>query len=395
MKILLILDDYCLPDAFGGGGDIIARYIYSGLKARGNIVEVICKRDSNYNFFPNEGIHRIFTPREILKKQPLPLRDLKLLKEGLNLIKIVSKFKADVIYCLRQMNIAPPMVFWINKIKIPMVYRIGDWLRINYYLENDIWMRFWKREIGALLNIKFAIFNSKDLLERHRRFISNGAKCIVIPNAVDTLLFQAHKHEFPTGSLKLIFVGRIVPRKGLHILISALKILRSELKSQEIQLSIIGHATDREYLEKLRHQIKEYNLEKAIQWVGDIPHEKIPNYLNEHDILIFPTVQGNDNIPVEGCPLVILEALASGLPIVAKISSGIDEIVKDGESCVGVHNDNPTELAKGVIHLINNPSLYKYLSQVGPKVVSGKHSLENMITNTENFLDYCVRNWKI
>ncbi|TES89952.1 MAG: glycosyltransferase family 1 protein [Desulfobacteraceae bacterium] len=381
MKVLFILDDYLIKDRYGGG-DIIARSIVSGLKKKGHTVKVACNGDENNIIDTEKEIFRILTPKYTWKKSLLYELSSNIVGDKRRLSELLSGFKPDIIYCLHLGGVAVPVISWLDKVGILKVYRIGyEWVRLHYYP---------KKSKCDNLKLQFAIFNSSDLLERHAQYLVPGSRWIMIPNGVDTSLFRHHKHCISRGELRLIFVGRIVPHKGLHILISAMRILKSNITEKKLCLTIIGTPAKKEYEALLRNRIKEEELQELIQWVGGVPHENIPKYLDRSDMLIFPSIKREGNRTVEGCPSVILESLAAGLPVVARITPGVDEIVEDKKTCIGVYHDDPQELAGRIRYLADNPSLYSKISESGTKIIDQKYGFDEMIRRTEDFLAGCA-----
>ncbi len=78
--------------------------------------------------------------------------------------------------------------------------------------------------------------------------------------------------------------------------------------------------------------------------------------------------------------------MASGIPIVARIQKGIDEIMEDGFNCVGIYEDDPKLLSEAVIKLMNDKNLYNKIRENGIEYVNKNHNYKNMIKNVENFL---------
>jgi len=90
--------------------------------------------------------------------------------------------------------------------------------------------------------------------------------------------------------------------------------------------------------------------------MGKVPNEKVPEYMAAADIFVLPSLS-------EGFPVVIVEAMASGLPIVATNITGLPEIVHDGENGFLVEPKNPAELAERILLLLQDDELRGRIAQ--------------------------------
>ena len=136
-------------------------------------------------------------------------------------------------------------------------------------------------------------------------------KTFVVPNYVDTELFRPKAKQpqnRPTKQTQLIFIGRLVEQKNLHMLIKAVAPL-------DVQLNIIGDGPLRGELEKLSQDIQ-----ANVHFSGKILNERLPEQLHEADIFVSTSKW-------EGHPKALIEAMSCGLPaIVSKVPGNIDVI---------------------------------------------------------------------
>ncbi|MBP7009819.1 MAG: glycosyltransferase, partial [Kiritimatiellae bacterium] len=143
----------------------------------------------------------------------------------------------------------------------------------------------------------------------------------VVPNGVDIERFRPA--EMPTvrdgGTLVVVAVARLVEIKGLQHLIAALARIPADMRSQ-IRLRLCGTGP---YEGELRRQVREAGLDEQVEFAGLIAYDEIPRQLRQSDVFVLPSLQ-------EGLPLSLLEAMASGLPVVATAVGGIPGVVKDG-----------------------------------------------------------------
>jgi len=167
---------------------------------------------------------------------------------------------------------------------------------------------------------------------------------IVIANGVDTEKFYPfskgearRKLRLPHHKRILLSVGRLVPLKGFDLLIKALKLLFEERHEQDLYLVIVGEGSCRKELE---HLIDTLGLCEHVSLVGAIPHQELYFWYSAADLFCLASSK-------EGWPNVVLEALASGTPVVATDVGGIPEIICSDRLGILTKRDE-RELAAGI-----------------------------------------------
>lgn len=140
----------------------------------------------------------------------------------------------------------------------------------------------------------------------------------------------------------VVFVGRLVEKKGVHHLLNAFEKLY--IKCPDEKLIIIGDGTLREALEL---QVKKAHMEKRVIFTGAIPNQEIPYHLQSAKVAVFPsieTVSGDQ----EGLGLTIIEALGCGCEVISSNSSAIDDIAEHAE-ITRVNPEDTDELSKAIL----------------------------------------------
>lgn len=152
---------------------------------------------------------------------------------------------------------------------------------------------------------------------------------------------------FNQGNSKVVlFVGRLAEKKGVSYLIEA-------MRNVDAILIIVGDGPLRE---QLKNQSLEYK-EKVV-FLGPKSHEDLKNIYASADIFVAPSITAKDG-DKEGFGLVILEAMASGLPVVGSNSGGIPTIIKDGINGFLTEEKNSMDISEKINILLNNPNLYE------------------------------------
>jgi glycosyltransferase involved in cell wall biosynthesis len=194
------------------------------------------------------------------------------------------------------------------------------------------------------------------------------SRVVTIPSRCDTSLFSPDR--FPPrhkGSSKLLYVGSLVLRKGLHFLLVALSdIVRC---FPATRLTIVGSGPQQAELEAMVHARK---LEDHIEFLGRIPHDQVPLLMHEADLFVFPSLS-------EATPRVVMEAMAMTLPVVATRVGGIPEMIEDGVTGRLVQPGSAPELADTITWIFRHPEWIKTVARRARQHVVNHYTLERHI----------------
>jgi glycosyltransferase involved in cell wall biosynthesis len=138
----------------------------------------------------------------------------------------------------------------------------------------------------------------------------------------------------------ICYIGRLGQEKGVDILLRAMHDLKTSGRG-DIELNLVGWG---ECEAALRLQVSRMQLENQVHFRGPRPHHEVPQWISAGDLLCLPSRR-------EGCPNVILEALASGRPVVAARVGGVPELI-DAHNGVLVPPEDPTALAAGLVYAL-------------------------------------------
>lgn len=178
-------------------------------------------------------------------------------------------------------------------------------------------------------------------------------RVIYLPNAVDVELFH------PEGEKEdnlLLYLGRITPMKGLHVLLQSLSYLE-----EPIRLLIAGPADwSHTYYQKMLREIEIQNStgKHEIKYLGVVSQGDLLKLYRKASIYILPSFG-------EAFPVTILEALASGTPVITTPVGGIPEIITPSENGILVPRNNPTKLAEAIRNLLANSKARRDLGKAG------------------------------
>jgi len=197
-------------------------------------------------------------------------------------------------------------------------------------------------------------------------------KLTIIPMGVQVDLHQKDsdvehlKSEYNiTSKFSLLFIGRLAEKKGLKFLIKAMT--RIALANKDVTLIICGNGPLRK---ELKQQVSDLKLEDFVKFTGYITDNEKLDYLKLSDILIVPSIV-TESGDTEGLPVVILEGLAAGKPIIVSDVSGVKDAIADGVNGLLVEQKNSAQLADKVLMLLNDTKLMIELSKRGMDSAEG------------------------
>jgi len=188
-------------------------------------------------------------------------------------------------------------------------------------------------------------------------------KIAYLPNSIDTNLFTPQKQKEDN---LLLFVGRISPGKGLHILVKSLQYLE-----ESVRLAIIGPpGWDVNYYQNILRIIERENRKgkHKIQYLGSMERTELVEWYQNASLFVLPSF-------AEGFPVTILEALSCETPIIATPVGGIPEIIKNHETGILVQPDDH-HLAEAIRYLLKNRDIRFRMGHEGRKLLMKEHSLE-------------------
>jgi glycosyltransferase involved in cell wall biosynthesis len=192
-----------------------------------------------------------------------------------------------------------------------------------------------------------------------RDFERSGAQVHLLPHGVDLKRFRPQP-LIHAGPLSLLAVGRLVEKKGFNILLAALARIKFPFR-----LRIVGDGPERERLSKM---ITANKLEARVTLDGGMTHEELPSAYGAAHVVVVPSIQDRSG-DRDGLPNVVLEAMATGRPVVASRISAIENAVAHGETGMLVPAGDPAALADALEQLYPRPAHREHLGSNGRRRV--------------------------
>lgn len=200
----------------------------------------------------------------------------------------------------------------------------------------------------------------------NRRFIaehvdSSNGRVSVVRCGVDTASVRppAKRERQVTAPIEVLCIGTFYEVKGHTHLIEACRRLRA--RGVSLVCRLIGEGPDEE---ALRRQVSEADLDEVVVFEGTRTRAEVVAALHRADLLVVPSIP-TESGRREGIPVVLMEAMATGLPVVASNISGIPELVDNGTTGILVPPADPTAIADAVEALAKDPSLRERMGAAG------------------------------
>lgn len=207
--------------------------------------------------------------------------------------------------------------------------------------------------------------------------ICKNAKIEIVPMGVDLKMFNPSKKDIKWkkefgGSAKIILgVGRLIKWKGFEYLIRAFPSVF--LKFPKAKLLIIGKGPEGENLKKLANKLS-LKIGKNIFFIDHVGHGRLPYIYASSDVVVSPSITIVTTGEKEGQGNVVLEARASGTPVIASRSGGLVDTIDGKTNGLLFREKDYRELAKQIIYIFSNDKARKNLSENGFKLVREKYS---------------------
>ena len=349
----------------GGGGGQVSYFLGRHFAAAGHEVHLITSqfRDCpRMEVVDDIHVHRV----RALRKNPNVCAVHEMFTYAISSsiygLKFAKTFRPDIVqvffgipagggaYLLQKYNNVPYVVFLGGR-DVPRPNPDPPYYRWLYRVLKPIIRSIWD-------NAAMVVSCSDGLRDLAYETDSN-VKIEVIPDGVNLETFQPVQRDTNPKKIRILSIGRLIPRKGFQFLIQALPHVNENTEC-EFEIEIVGDGPYQEELIKLAENL---NVISQLHFSGSVPYSDLPHKYYEADVFILPSL-------AEGMPLVVLEAMGTGLPIIASRVQGIEELVAENVNGALFNPGDVEELANCLIRLINDGEM---------RVEMGKRSTEKVV----------------
>ncbi len=290
----------------------------------------------------------------------------------------VTSFNPDIVHIETFSSLGVIGARIANKLKLPL---IGTYHTIaaeftHYLLPkriselNIIKSKPWDSPLKRIIwDLTLKLYNRCDVVispsnSIKKELVRRGMKkkVVVISNGIDTSLFKS-KDKYMDSVTRLIHVGRISYEKKVDETIKAFSLVDKKYR-KDIIYEIIGSGPA---LNHLKIVAKQYGVSKYVKFSGYIAHEKLPKIYKNADVFLTAS-------PMETQGLVILEAMASGLPVIGVNAYAVPDVVKNGFNGFVTEKNNAEDMAAKIEVLVKNPGLVKKFGK-NSAMIAKRHDL--------------------
>jgi rhamnosyl/mannosyltransferase len=369
---ILHLSKFYPPDP-GGLEHVVAR-LAEGAAAAGHEVRVVCAKGSSWWRDPRE---------------PLPPEQ----RNAVTVVRVstwgvawsqpvapgflaASRWPADVVYVHRPHPLAD-LASLLGPPRPTIVFHHADVQRQRALrlLYRPLALTVARRAAATVVATRAGLEHAADLGPAGRE------KAVVIPFGVDITRFLPHPTPLRPSGFPIhergpvaLFVGRLVPYKGLDVLLRA-------VGGSDLQVVIVG---DGPLAEELHRQVERRGLRQQVALVGHVDDDVLPAYHQAADYLVLPSTS-----PAEMFGIALLEAMACGRPVITSdLSTGVREVNEHNVTGLVVPAGDATALRAAMERLAGDPQLRERLGTLARRRVLERFTLSQMV---ESHLSLCER----
>jgi glycosyltransferase involved in cell wall biosynthesis len=308
---------------------------------------------------------------------------------------LLDNLRRDLMNNLRQTNfdillqdeLNHPSLFWLNRRLRPHI----TWplISVVHHLRSSERHPTWQLKLfhmverSYLQTIDGFVFNSETTRGTVKALLGKEKTHVVAYPAGDHIAGHAEpafilERAQRNGPLRLLFVGNVTPRKGLHLLLAALETLSEELW----QLEVIGDLnTDRTYAERLMKPDGANGFSNNITWHGRLHAASVEKLMASSHVLVVPS-------SYEGFGIVYLEGMRYGLPAIGTTSGAAHEIISHGQNGFLIDPDDAGSLVRHIITLHQDRQL---LAQMSAAALARSQSHPTWETSMRRIRDFLLQ----
>jgi len=417
VRILLLSNLY--PPHVEGGAEILAADVATGLERLGHEVLVLTSSSGSQDSQDSQDSQQEQQDKHVLRRLhiapsahfdrhlalyrqlQLPLNYYRRYHNPANaaeLRRVIEETQPDVIYVweLEGLGVTTLLRF-LAKTEVPIVFHLNSyWLLYAKSPETEQsrlrtkWFK--QRLIGTIPSIPSASFIaiSSTVKQNYVRAGFNANAITVIYNGIAAQFLDQSSAENSSNmkdGAQILFVGRLRIEKGLLVLLEALDILlHEEHEKHPLHLSVFGSG-DAVYVKELEAFIQAKHLSHIVTFGGTVSHDDLIKQYDQASMLIVPSLWQ------EPFGLVVVEAMARGVPVIASNIGGPAEIITSGIDGLLTEVGDAHALATAIHTLLEQPMQGKLLGQVARETVRERFMIEENTKQVEQYLQRTVKDY--
>jgi glycosyltransferase involved in cell wall biosynthesis len=404
MRVLALSNFY--PPYNFGGEELSAQAIVDGLRKRGHDVEVVTSAYGKS--VGNDGVYRQFKLEMEFKALQNAIRFFtsrkSIIRDNIAVLQYhVQRFRPDLILIFSLWNIPRHVPALAEKLlNGRVVYRLASYWPVLPSQNVLYWqspamtkltrlpkaimswpaMAVLKKEQSPALQLKYTVCISKAVHDEYTKQGVQLSSTRVIHNGIDTHSFFNDSSPWLEGKhpdpLKLLYVGRTSPEKGVHTALEALAMMKKEFP--DMSLTIAGSSWGHVGHSDLIDAAAQIGISDKVEVQGHLSHDEIPRLMKSHHVLLVPSIWP------EPFGRVVLEGMAAGMVVIGTAQGGMAEILKDEETGLVFPPENAPALSRQIKRLLTEGNLGSKLVRVAQNMVSSSFTEDKMVDAYEAYL---------
>jgi glycosyltransferase involved in cell wall biosynthesis len=401
MKILVLSNFY--PPYERGGQEMSCEAIVNGLRRRGHEVEVLTSdyggRKSSKGVFRELKLEMDFKP--LWNAVSFFICRKYVINYDISRLKFhIRRFQPDLVFICGMWNM-PRQVPAFAEILMPgrVLYRLACYWptlpsQYTQYWQAPAHSKFTKipkkvlgyvaqmiqkHDPNLILKLEHVICISEAMLNELMRLGVYLPDVQIVHNGINFEQFNSKRSSWLLGKipspLKLLYLGRISPEKGVHTAIRALKLLVGDFP--KITLSIAGYPWDQEYLRHLKYLVFEHQLTQNVEFLDQVSPERVPQVMQDHHVLLVPSIWP------EPFGRVVLEGMAAGMVVVGTAQGGMQVVLRVEETGLVFQPEDEQAIACHIRRLLVDLELGNRLAETAVRAVQSHFSEEQMVSDYE------------
>lgn len=347
------------------GGYLYDRKLVNHLRARGDQVEIVSLPWRSYAAHLSDNL----SPRLFRRLRDLPVDVL--IQDELNHPSLVALNR------------------WLRpRVDYPLVSLIH---LLRFTEPRPAWQQSFHRwvEKAYLTSVDAFIFNSQDSQKQVERLVGADRPSLIAYPAGDQLAATMEpesiiKRARESGPLRLLFLGNVIPRKGLHTLVETL----DTLPRDDFRLYVVGSLTMAPaYVKQIRSQVETMGLQDVIHFEGPQYDADLRGYVEHCHLLVMPSFY-------EGFGIVYLEGMSFGLPAIATTAGAAGEIIQHGENGSLIPPGDAQTLKARLRHLHENRDALVAMSLSARRRFEAFPTWQESMASIRAFLVKVLEHWK-
>jgi 1,2-diacylglycerol 3-alpha-glucosyltransferase len=247
----------------------------------------------------------------------------------------------------------------------------------HYFLKGRISPRMLERTSRVIGNLCDGLIAPTERVKNELHRYGVKKPIYVLPNGIDLNAFQKvekgylhKKRNIPPNTKILLHVGRLGKEKSVDFIIQSFKVIHE--KNPHTALVLVGNGSEKEKLQEL---VKTLGIAKAVYFLGTVNHSTIARVYEDADVFLFAS-------RTETQGMVILEAFAAGLPVIALKDAAFHGVLEDGVNGFSVNKDTKL-FANAVLDIVSNVAIYKQFSHAAEETAK-RFSIDETAIQLEN-----------